>query len=134
MRLPPRRGGTPQAEHRTFLGTDPEKDNVAGEITVGILQSHDINIKPTGDLGVLYRQMCFVKMHCPLHGLTRVRRLLLGPLINCPPSMTRASHVRPKTLRRSVLLVRVCEEREHRPRGWRWRGGRRSQSRGETWH
>ena len=26
-------------------GTDPEKDNVAGEITVGILQSHDINIK-----------------------------------------------------------------------------------------
>src|SRR6266403_5758249 len=87
-----------------FLGTDPEKDNVAGEITVGIIQSHDINIKSTGDLGVLYRQMCFVKMHRPLHGLTRFRRLLRERLINCPANMPAPPKSDRKRLRDQACL------------------------------
>src|SRR6476660_402869 len=104
MQLAPSRSGTPEAKHCTYLGTAPEKDNVANEITAGILQSHDINIKPTGDLGVLYWQMCFVKMHRPLHGLMRFRRPLRQRLINCPANMPALPKSDRKRLRDQTCL------------------------------
>src|SRR5207253_1197308 len=48
--------------------------------------------------------MCFVKMHRPLHGLTRFRRLLRERLINCPADMPAPPQSDRKRLRDQACL------------------------------
>src|SRR5438067_13387118 len=48
--------------------------------------------------------MCFVKMHRPLHGLTRFRRLLRERLINCPANMPALPKADGKRLRDQACL------------------------------